>query len=687
MISLFIGAIFMHPPQPPKAIEKSQILEVHSDKRIDPYFWMKDRENPEVISYIKAENQYAKEVMAPVSELEEKLFAELKSRVKQDDSTLPFPLGEFSYYSRYETGKEYPIYARKKDGKEEILIDVNELAKGHSYFSVPFPVVSDDQTKIIYSADTKGRRFYTLHIFDLKTRKVLESIPDTTGNAVWANDNQTIFYSKQHPETLRSQWIYRHRLNSANDELVYEEKAESFFTGVRKSRNKKTIFISNNSTTADEYLFLDADQAMGKFEIVFPREKSHEYSVMDGGDGFYFVTNWQAKNFRLMKGARGKSTKETWQEIVPHSKENLLEGASFFEKYFVLSERADGLTRLKVFDRASLKSEIIDFPDPTYVASENVNAEYNTNKFRYSYQSLNRPESIFEYDFSTKKSELKKQKETPNLDPSQYISERLWATARDGTKIPISLLRKRSTNKDGKAPLLQYGYGSYGYSMEPWFSASNFSLVDRGFIYAIAHVRGGSEMGRHWYEDGKLLKKKNTFTDFIDVTEFLIKEKVADPKKIYAEGGSAGGLLMGAISNMRPDLYRGIHAAVPFVDVVTTMLDDSIPLTTFEYEEWGNPNEKTYYDYIKSYSPYDNVEKKAYPNILITSGLHDSQVQFWEPTKWTAKLRKMNISKSKILLHTEMEAGHGGSSGRFQKLKERAREFAFFLLMETKNEF
>ncbi len=669
---------------PPVAKEIPHRIEKHGDVRQDPYFWLKDRENPEVVKYLKEENAYVEAVLKPAKATEEKLFAEMRARVKEDDSTLPFPKGEFEYYSRFEQGKEYPIYARKKNGQEEILLDVNVLAKGHSYFAVPFPAVSPDHQKLVYAADSQGRRFYQLNVYDIASKKVLESISDTTGNVAWASDNKTFFYAKQHPDTLRSQWIYRHRIGQSDDKLIYEEKDESFFVSVNRSRTEKTLFISSNSTTSDEYQYLDADKPEGTFAVVTPREKNHEYSVMDGGDAFYFISNWQAKNFRLMKAPRGSSKKEDWQEVIAHDPQVLLESASFFASHFVVEDRVDGLSRLRVFDRTSGKAEAISFPDPVYVVGASANAEFQTKKFRYSYQSLNRPESIFEYDFAKKTSELKKQKEIPNFDSSLYISERHWATARDGTKIPISLLRKKTTEKNGKAPLFQYAYGSYGYSMEPGFGISVFSLVDRGFVYAIAHIRGGSEMGRHWYEDGKLFKKKNTFTDFIDVTEYLIKEKIADPKRVYAEGGSAGGLLMGAVANLRPDLYRGMHAAVPFVDVVTTMLDDSIPLTTFEYEEWGNPNQKEYYDYMKSYSPYDNVEKKAYPNILITSGFHDSQVQYWEPTKWAAKLRKLKTNDSLILLLTEMEAGHGGKSGRFQKLKERAQEFSFFLFLDEK---
>ncbi len=676
-------------PTPPQAEKRDTILEKHGDKRIDPYYWMKDRKDSKVLKYLKAENAYWKKVMAPMKQVQNEVYKELRSRLKENDSSVPFKDGPYFYYSRYEKGKEYPIYARKKaslENSEEVILDVNILAKGHKYFSVPFPDVSPDHKKILYSVDNQGRRFYSLYVKDLKTGKVSKPITNTTGNAEWAEDGKTFFYTKQHPETLRSQWVYRFQLGKKNSVLVFEEKDESFYVQVSKSRTKDFVFISSHSTLSEEWQFLNAKKPEGKFEVFFPREKKHEYTLMDGKDGFYILTNWKAENFRLMKSPRAATKKEAWKEVIPNRQDVLLEGADFFASHFALQERYQGLTRLTVMDRKSNQAEEIRFPDPSYVADIETNREYDTHVLRYSYQSMNRPESIFEYHFATHESELKKQKETPNLDPSQYVSERLWATARDGTKIPISLVRRKDFIPNGKAPLLQYAYGSYGYSMEPWFDFTVFSLLDRGFVYAIAHIRGGSEMGRYWYENGRLLKKKNTFTDFIDCTEFLLEKGYGKKGHVYAEGGSAGGLLMGAVTNMRPDLYRGIHAAVPFVDVVTTMLDDTIPLTTFEYDEWGNPNQKEFYEYIKSYSPYDNVERREYPNLLITSGLHDSQVQYWEPTKWAAKLRAANTGKSIILLKTEMEAGHGGVSGRYERLKEKAEEYAFFLLLEKKHE-
>jgi oligopeptidase B len=679
-----------HLPKPPQAAEHPHEVQGGGDVRQDPYYWMKDRENPKVIQYLNDENAYLEEALKPVKSLREKLYTEIRGRIKEDDSSVPFRLGPYYYYSRYEQGKEYPIYVRKKDSltaPEEILLDVNDLAKGESYMAVPFPQPSPDHTKLLYAADNQGRRFYHLYVKDLKTGKLVgQAIKNTTGDAVWAEDNHTIFYAKQHPETLRSQWVYRHELDKKKDDLVFEEKDETFSLSLGKSRTRDFLFIVSGSTLSTEWRYLDAKKPQGKFEIFLPRERDHEYAIEDGGDAFYIVTNWKAKNFRLMKAPRHATVKEKWAEVIPHRADVLLEDVDFFKTHFARSERRDGLSRIVVVDRQTGTEHEIKFPDPTYVVSGGRNLEYGADFFRYNYESPNRPDTVFDFDFHQQTSAIRKQRETPNLDPTQYVSERLWAPARDGTKIPVSIVYKKGFQKNGKAPLYQYGYGSYGLTMEPEFGVDYFSLLDRGFVYAIAHIRGGSEMGRYWYEDGKLLKKKNTFTDFIDVTEFLVKQGYADPKRVYIEGGSAGGLLMGAVTNMRPDLYKGVHAAVPFVDVLTTMLDESIPLTTGEYDEWGDPRKPEYYKYMKEYSPYDNVTAKAYPNILISSGLHDSQVQYWEPTKWAAKLRKLNTSGSLILLHTEMDAGHSGASGRFESIKDTALTYAFFLYLDGQSQ-
>jgi oligopeptidase B len=690
--SFFLAGVFMisctSTSAPPVAAEKPHTHQKHGDKRFDPYFWLKERENPEVIKYLEAENAYFAQKMKPVESLKEKLYQEMRARLKEDDSSVPFRKGQYFYYSRYETGKEYPIYARKKgnlEAAEEILLNVNDLAKGHDYFFVPFPNVSPDHTKLIYAADSQGRRFYDLHVVEIATGKELDKVAAVTADTEWANDNQTFFYVKQHPETLRAQFAYRRKIGDAKDTLLFEEKDETFNLGLGKSRNNDFIFLQSGATLSSEWRFLDANKPLGNFSVFLPREKDHEYSIEDGGDGFYVLSNWKAKNFRLLKAPRRAVKKEEWVEVIPHKADVLLTGVDYFSNWYAVSERSGGLSSLRVVNRKSGEGASIPFPDPTYVAMPSTNAEYNSATYRYAYESLNRPDSIYEYNFATGKSVLLKTQETPTLDPSLYVSERQWAKARDGTLVPISILYKKGFEKNGKAPILQYAYGSYGFSMDPYFSTDIFSLVDRGFLYAIAHVRGGSDMGRSWYEGGKLFTKLNTFTDFIDATEFLVKEGYGDSKRIYAQGGSAGGLLIGAVANLRPDLYRAMHAAVPFVDVLTTMLDDSIPLTTGEYDEWGNPNDPKYYAYMKSYSPYDNVAPKAYPHLLVTTGLHDSQVQYWEPAKWVARLRKVKQGDSLLLLRTEMEAGHGGASGRFEALKETADEYAFFLMMDQKD--
>jgi len=675
-----------HIPPPPAPEEKQHHMEIHGFRRNDPYFWMKDRENPEVIQHLNNENAYVDKVLEPVKAVREKVLGELRARIQEDDETYPFLLRGYHYYKRFEPKKEYPIFARRKGSiaaPEEILLDVNELAKGKEYTAVAFPEISPDSSKIIYAADFTGRRFFDLFVKDLKTGKLLgEPIPKTTGNVEWANDSRTFFFSKQHPETLRSQWIYRHELGKEKSELVFEEKEETFNVSVQKSRTEAFIFLASYSTLSNEWRIIDANKPKETPRVFLPREKEHEHSLEDGEDGFYVVTNWQAKNFRLMKAPREPSKKEDWKQIIPHRPDVLLEGATFFKTHFVLSERRKGQTVLAVVDRGSGKSTTIPFPDPVFVASVETNPVYDSSFLRYRYESLNRPHSIFDYDFHTAFSLLRKEQVVPTLDSSLYESSRAWAPARDGTMIPISLVYKKGFQKNGSAPMLIYAYGSYGISMEPWFQRDLISLLDRGFVYAMAHIRGGSEMGRQWYDNGKMLHKMNTFTDFVDCTEYLIREQYAAPKRVYAEGGSAGGLLMGAVANMRPDLYRGINAGVPFVDVLTTMLDDSIPLTTGEYDEWGDPRKAEYYKYMAQYSPYDNVKSQAYPHFLITSGLHDSQVQYWEPTKWAAKLRKFNTKDSVVLLFTQMEAGHGGASGRFEALKQTALEYAFYLLLD-----
>lgn len=674
------------PPQPPVAKKIDKILEIHGDQRVDPYFWLRERDNPEVIDYLNAENDYRETVMAKTNKFETALFEEMKSRIKEDDSSVPYKMDDYWYYTRYEEGQEYPIYCRKKgslEAPEDILLNVNELAQGRDFCSVRGFKASPDHRYISYAVDFVGRRKYMLKVMDTTTSSYLsDEIPDMTGNFEWANDNNTIFYTRQHPETLRWEKIYKHVLGEAKDELVYLEKDETYDTSIGKTLSNNYLTILNQSTLQTETLILNANYPDGEFTPFLPREKEHEYYIEHGGDRWYILTNDHAKNFKLMQTPETNTAKSFWQEVIPHQENILLETFQVFKNYVVIQDLHNALRHLRVLDRRTKETHYIDCEEPLYVIYLDENREYDTDMLRYGFESLKTPESIFDYNMSTRNKELKKQQEVPGYNPDNYQTERLWAQAQDGAEVPMSLLFKKEMKQDGANPVLIYGYGSYGSSMSPYFRSKLFSLVDRGFIYAIAHVRGGSEMGRAWYEDGRQLKKKNTFTDFIDCTKYLIENDYTSPAHTYAQGGSAGGLLMGAIANMAPELYNGIIAEVPFVDVVTTMLDDTIPLTTAEYDEWGNPNIKEYYDYILSYSPYDNVEAKDYPNMFITAGLHDSQVQYWEPAKWTAKLRDLKTDDNLLLLYTNMDAGHGGASGRFQSLKEDAMQYTFILSLE-----
>lgn len=673
----------------PKAAIKPKELVTNNHKRIDNYYYLNERENPEVIKYLKDENAYLDQVLAPVKDLQIKLFDELKGRIKQQDESVPYKEGNYYYYSRYITGGEYPIYCRKTgslQGPEEIMFDGNAMAKGHNYYQLGGYEVSDNDELAVFAEDTVSRRLYTLRIKNLKTGKIYpEAIKNTeAGSFAWATDNKTLFYIKKDPQTLLGYQVFRHVLgtNPKSDVLVYEEKDNQFYMGLSRSKSKKYIEIGvDHNGVATEYRLLEASQPTGEFKVFLPREKGHEYDIVHYKDKFYVRTNWKAENFRLMEVPEGKTAdRAAWKEVIAHRPDVYLANMDVFVNHLVLGERKAGLTNIRVINQKTKADEYLDFGEPAYVASIAYNPDFNTNILRYGYASLTTPNSTFDYNMDTKEKTLKKQQEVlGGFDKNNYVSERVYATVRDGVKVPVSLVYRKGTKKDGSAPLLQYAYGSYGASMDPGFSSTRLSLLDRGFIYAIAHIRGGQEMGRRWYEDGKMLKKKNTFNDFVDVSKYLIDNKYTSSDKLFAMGGSAGGLLMGAVINQAPQLYRGVVAAVPFVDVVTTMLDESIPLTTGEFEEWGNPKNKTYYDYMLSYSPYDNVEKKAYPNLLVTTGLHDSQVQYWEPAKWVAKLRAMKTDNNQLLLHTNMEAGHGGASGRFQALKEIALEYAFIL--------
>lgn len=674
----------------PVANKIAKELTVHGITRVDSYYWLNDRENPEVINYLNAENAYQKEMMAHTDDLQEELFKEMKGRIKEDDQSVPYKDNGYFYVTRYEEGQEYPIYSRKKgnlEATEELLLNVNELAKPYSFFNAAGLSVSPDNTLLAYGEDTLSRRIYTLRFKNLKTGEMLaDQIPKTTGGTVWANDNQHVFYSVQ-DETLRSAKIYRHKLGtpSTADVLIYEEKDETFSTYVYKTKSKKYIVIGSYQTMSQDYRILEADNPTGQFRIVQPRERGLEYSIDHFGDKFYVRTNLDARNFRLMSTPETATTKDNWTEVIPHRDDVLLEDMDIFKNFLVLSERKGGITQLRVMPWNG-KEHYIDFGEDAYLAYTTTNMDFDTDVLRIGYQSMTTPPTTYDYNMVSKKlTTLKQQEVLGGFDAADYVSERIYVKARDGVNVPVSIVYHKDFKKDGQQPLLLYGYGSYGSSMDPYFSSARLSLLNRGFAFAIAHIRGGEEMGRHWYEDGKLLKKKNTFNDFIDCGEYLVANKYCSPDMLFAQGGSAGGLLMGAVANMRPDMWKGILAAVPFVDVITTMLDESIPLTTSEYDEWGNPNEKTYYDYMMSYSPYDNVEAKEYPAMLVTTGLHDSQVQYWEPAKWVAKLREMKTDKNPLLLHTNMEAGHGGASGRFQRLREVAMEYAFLVDLAGKN--
>ncbi|MDC6389703.1 S9 family peptidase [Maribacter sp. PR1] len=674
-----------------KKIKKE--LVIHEDIRIDNYYWLNDRDNPEVISYLKSENEFYNGMTAHTKPFQEELFKEMKGRIKEDDSSVPYKLNGYWYKTRYETGREYPIYSRFKDtmeSPEEIMFNGNEMAKGHDYFSMGGIAVSPDNTLAIFGVDTVSRREYVLRVKNLETGEIFDDrIENTTGGGVWANDNKTFFYTKKNTVTLRSDKIYKHILGTptSEDELVFHEEDDTFSTFVYKTKSKKYIVIGSYSTLTSEFQIMSLERPEEGFRTFSPRVRGVEYSILHYGESFFVLTNKNgATNFKLMKVGEENTEADYWEEFIEHREHVLLEDVDIFKDYYVLSERENGLNRIRIVRWDGSESYDLPFNSETYTAHVGNNRDFNTNILRYSYNSLTTPSSVIDFNMTTKEERIMKEQEVlgGKFDKNNYIENRLWAVARDGVKIPISLVRHKNTKLSKDTPLLQYAYGSYGYTIDPYFSTVRLSLLDRGFVYAIAHIRGGEYLGRKWYEDGKLLKKKNTFTDFIDCSKFLIDQKITDSSHLYAMGGSAGGLLMGAIVNMAPELYNGIIASVPFVDVVTTMLDDSIPLTTGEYDEWGNPNEVAYYNYMKSYSPYDNVRKQDYPNMFVTTGLHDSQVQYFEPAKWVAKLRELKKNNKLLFLDTNMEAGHGGASGRFEALREAAKEYAFLLDLERK---
>ncbi len=671
---------------PPRAAMIPTTMEKHGHARVDPYYWLRDRDNPDVLAYLKDENDYARNVMAHRSQFEKTLFAEIKGRIKPNDSSVPCKLDHYFYYTRYEEGKEYPLYCRKREtveAGEEVMLDVNMLAEGHEFFSIGEIAVSVDHALLAYSFDTQGRRLYTVRFKNMATGELLgDGLERVTGNVAWANDNRTIFYSKQDPDTLRAFQVFRHTLgrHPSSDTLVFEEDDETFSTAVFKTKSKRYLLIASYQSVSCEYRYLSADNPDGEFSVFAPRARFHEYDLDHYGDAFYIRTNWNAKNFRLMKTSVHHTGQSSWEEVLPHRDDVLLESVELFQDFFVAEERHQGLVRLRIVPWSGEGGHYVEVDEPAYLAALGDNPECATSTVRYLYASMTTPHSVYDYDMKTRNKVLRKQEEVlGGFLASRYSTARTWAEASDGKTVPISLVYRNTLRKPAGNPLLLYGYGSYGTSLDASFSSARLSLLDRGFIFAIAHVRGGEELGREWYEAGKLLRKQTTFTDFIACAEHLIRHGYTTTEQLYAMGGSAGGLLMGAVLNMRPDLFHGVVAQVPFVDVVTTMLDTAIPLTTGEYDEWGDPNQKACYDAMLSYSPYDNVTEQAYPHVLVTTGLHDSQVQYWEPAKWVAKLRCLKTDRNRVLLVTNMEAGHGGASGRFQRYKELAFIYTFLL--------
>ncbi len=666
-------------------------IEKHGNVRIDNYYWLNDRENPEVIDYLHKENEYYQKSTAHTQPFQKELFEEMKARIKEDDESVPYFYNGYFYITRFEIGKDYPIHSRKKgslEAAEEILFDCNEMAKDFSYFNLNGISISEDNKWVSFGIDTVSRRQYTIHIKNLETNEILPlKIENTTGGATWANDNQTIFYSRKDEVTLRPNRIFKHKLGSdpAEDVVVYFEKDDTFNVSVYKSKSKKYLIITSESTLTSEYQILLAATPDEAFKVFQKRTRELEYSISHYEDSFYIVTNKDdATNFKLMKTPEDRTSKEHWVDLIPHREEVLFEGIDIFKDYLVVSERSNGLNKIKIIPWDGSEAYYLPFDIETYTAETTTNIDFDTEILRYVYQSMATPSSMIDFNMRTKEKVVLKEQQVlgGTFDKNNYIEERIWATAADGTKVPLSMVYRKEIKPNGKNPFLLYAYGSYGMNIDPYFSTTRLSLLDRGFIYAIAHVRGGEDLGRQWYEDGKLLKKKNTFTDFIDCSKYVIAQNYTSAAHLYVEGGSAGGLLMGAIANMAPEIYNGIIAQVPFVDVVTTMLDETIPLTTGEYDEWGNPNVKKYYDYMLSYSPYDNVEKKEYPHLYISTGLHDSQVQYWEPAKWVAKLRVYKTDTKQLYFDVNMDAGHGGASGRFEALKELAKEFSFLLDLE-----
>lgn len=692
--------------KPPIADKHPEELTIHNHTRIDNYSWMrlsdeqkiakeKDEQTIKVEAYLNAENDYFNKAMNHTNDFQETLFEEMKGRIKEDDESVPYFRNGYFYITRFEKGSQYPIYARKKEtleADEEIMFDVNDEAEGYEYFQLGGLNISSDNKLVAFSTDTVSRRQYTIQIKNLETGEILsDKIENTTGGSVWANDNKTLFYTKKDPVTLRSEKIYRHTLgtDTSEDIEVFHEEDDTFGVYVYKTKSHKYLVIGSHNTISSEFRIISADTPFGEWKVIQPRERDLEYSLTHYGDHFYIQTNKDsAINFKLMKTPVDKTEKENWTDVIPHREDTLLEDVSIFKEYLVIEERTNGLNRIRIKRWDGTDDYYLPFDEETYSVGVYANPEFDSEIIRYSYNSMTTPVSVVDFNMKDQSKDVKKEQEVlgGKFDKNNYKSERLWATARDGKKVAISLVYHKDTKLGKDTPLLQYAYGSYGYTISDGFSTTRLSLLDRGFVYALAHIRGSQYLGREWYDDGKMLNKKNTFYDFIDCSKFLIENKYTSADHLYAMGGSAGGLLMGAIVNMSSELYNGIVAAVPFVDVISTMLDESIPLTTGEFDEWGNPKNKEYYDYILSYSPYDQVEAKKYPNMLITTGYFDSQVQYWEPAKWIAKLRELKTDNNILLMHTDMDTGHGGASGRFDALKETARDYTFFLALEDKLE-
>ena len=685
--------------QAPKAKKVPKELNIHGDTRVDDYFWLNEREDQEVLDYLNAENAYTKDVLKPTEKLQNDLYEEMVGRIKKDDASVPFRKSGYWYYTRFEETGEYPIYCRKQGegkledaGAEEIVFNVNEMAKEHAYYQLGSYTVSPNNELCVYAEDTVSRRIYNLYLKNLKTGEKLEmEIKGTTGGATWAADNQTIFYTLKDETTLRSYKIMSYNILTKEHTERYIETDDTFNCGVYKSKSQKYIVISSGASITSEYQILLADKPEDAFKLFQPRIRGLEYGITHYQDRWYVVTNWDAINFRLMHTDELLTERTHWKEVIAHREDTLLEGVELFVNHMVIEERRNGQNHIRIINQTTQGEHYMKFDSETYDCWSSTNPEFDTETLRFGYTSMTTPSSVYDYDMNTKDKVLLKQQEVlGGYDESSYGSKRMWATARDGAKVPLSVVyKKEQSGETGNLqavpmnrPTLLYAYGSYGHSLDPYFSSIRLSLLDRGFVYVIAHIRGGEDLGRQWYDDGKLLNKKNTFFDYIDAADYLIAEGVTSADKLYAQGGSAGGLLMGAVINYRPELWKGVIAQVPFVDVVTTMLDDTIPLTTGEYDEWGNPNQEEYYHYIKSYSPYDQVEAKDYPNMLITTGLHDSQVQYWEPAKWLAKLRDMKTDDNILIMDCNMETGHGGASGRFEALKETAKDFAFLFMLE-----